>query len=949
MIKRFQAALQAFRNPSVKSLGGYGVSDGWYGAASGLTSRNRDLTFTEAGAATAFGIIVEVQRGVMFIADSINMLDGGIYDSRTDELLVSLSTRDLNINIPGATFVRAIRQYERQWLHGFFDSIVFSDWLYGETFVVRLSNVAGGVAGVRWLNPLYTTPMSIRGRIVHYDYGGDDGYVQMPSERMAYRIHHRNPFDDLRGLSPVLSALPSMNIGRNAERGVTAYFRNGMILGGVMMPQSEGTNLSDPQLKRMQQDMKQHHEGVDNAWRWVIAPTLMAFKDFQQPDMQKNYEVVKGASKKIMMALGVPPELAGDPESVSYDNADKIMANWLKVNGRAYANKIEGFVNTSLLPYFEPTSPVYFKYDFTQVDQQDAALTQADFNAGIIPMDVAQAQRGYEVDEALKDIYIIGGKPVHRDVIVVVSRDPTAFGAVTPTPLMLQMPGQMPTIPGLPTPSTPALPEPTEPQKGAASLCVMLSLANNADLIDLQKRLKTMYPDPAVKWNDPAEFHITLVYVPAVDDEQIAVVLDALPDLSAEDLSLKVGSLACFDNVGEHALHFRIARNGGLLDLQAALYDACEINGLQMSGYSRPEGYTPHITMGYLPEKVGRITFHGKVSITPSGMTCSVERGGEYETVYPVEESVTENVPHSQARDDTKTVAANVHEGHAHDVPVIRRDYSPEKALSELRAWQTFTARGKSARPFVFEMLRGDPADAIAERLAAGETPSEIVKTLKPRFDGSRLKALQTEAERVFALLFDNTAEEEVKSIDSLESDFKSRFNPMLRDFRAANPRNPGKAAEILKFLNQNYIRGGFIEGLAAGGVEDEPDDDDNAKIRELVSAANSYVDSFVSTLYDDGISDAQAAQKAGMWFKKAILPAYYEGFSSAKANALLLFTGKDGADSCAQCTTWKGKKRRLKWWTANKLRPQVDTESFDCGGWECNHYLEEVTGRADS
>jgi 2'-5' RNA ligase len=941
MIKRFQAALQAFRNPAVKS---FGLSDGWYGAASGLTARNHDLTFTEAGAATAFGIIVEVQRGVMFIADSIGMLDGGIYDSRTDELLISLNTRDLNINTPGATFVRAIRQYEQQWLHGFFDSIVFSDWLYGETFVARLNNTAGGVAGVRWLNPLYTRPMTIRGRIVQYDYSGSDSYAQIAPESMAYRIHHRNPFDDLRGLSPVLSALPSMNIGRNAERGVTAYFRNGMILGGVMMPQSEGTNLSGPQITRMQQDMKQHHEGVDNAWRWVIAPTLMAFKDFQQPDMAKNYEVVKGASKKIMMALGVPPELAGDPESVSYDNADKIMTNWLKVNGRAYANKIEAFVNTSLLPYFEPTAPVYFKYDFAQVDQQDAALTQADFNAGIIPINVAQAQRGYEVDEALKDVYIIGGKPVHKDVIVVISRDPAAFGAVTPTPLMLQMPGQpaAPTIPGLTVPTVPALPDPTptEPQKGAASLCVMLSLANNPDLIDLQKRLKAMYPDPAIRWNDPSEFHITLVYVPAVDDEQISAVVDALPDLSADGLSLKLGQLTCFDNVGEHALHFRITRNSALMDLQAALYDACDINGLQTSGYSIPERYTPHITMGYLPEKIGRITFHGKVTVTPSSMTCSVERGGEYETVYPVSEAEPLNTAE-------KSITIE-HGGHSHDLAVIRRDYSPEKALAELKAWQTFTARGKSARPFVFDMLRGDPADYIAERLAAGDTPSEIAKALKTRFDGSRLKALEAEAARVFALLFDDTAEAEIKSIDSLESDFKSRFNPMLRDFRAANPRNPAKAAEILKFLNQNYVRSSYIEGLAAGGVEDDPDDDDNAKIRKLVSAANSYVDSFVSTLYDEGISDAQAAQKAGLWFKKSILPAYYEGFASAKANALMRFSGRDGADSCAQCTKWKGKKRRLKWWTENKLRPQVDTESFDCGGWQCNHYLEEVTGKSD-
>jgi HK97 family phage portal protein/2'-5' RNA ligase len=951
--QRVKAAVQAFRNPqATKSFGG--SMDGFYGGAPGLTSRNQDLTFTEAGAATAFGIIVEVQRGVMFIADSISMLPAGIYDSRTDELLISLDTREeLNVWTPGATFVQAIRQYERQWKHDFFDRITFSDWLYGETFVARLLNAKGGVAGLRWLNPLYTRPQIMRGRIERYDYSGDDGYYQILRDSMAYRIHHANPYDDLRGISPVLSALPSMNISRNAERGVMGYFKNGMILGGMMMPESDTTNLSGPQMTKLERDMKQHHQGVDNAWRWVLAPVRMAMQAFDQPDLQKNYSVSKDAAKKIMMALGVPPELAGNPDSVSYDNADKIMRNWLRVNGRSYANKVEGFVNTSLLPYFEPTRSVYFKFDFTQIDQQDAALVQADFDKGMIPYNVVQAQRGYEVDEDLKDIYILGGKPIHKDVLIQVSRDPAAFGAVTPTPLMLHMPGQPPgqlpappTIPGLTAGTLPE--EPTDPQKGAASLCVMLDLKNNPDLIDLQKRLKALYPDPTIKWNDPAEFHITMVYVPAVDDEQIAAVVDALPDLSAEGLSLKVGQLNCFDNVGEHALHFRIARNSALSDLQASVYDACDINGLQMSGYSNPAQYTPHVTMGYLPEKIGRITFHGKVAIAPAGIICSVERGGKYETVWPVEESDTENAVLDPAQETAKTVMLNVHDGHTHDLPIARRDYSPDKALAELKAWQTFTARGKSSRPFVFTMLKGDPADYIAERLAAGDAPSEIVKTLKPRFDGSRLKVLQAIAEDMFVYLSGGTSEEIVKSIASLEHDFSGRFNSMLKDFRNEKPRNPGKASDILKFLNQNFIRSGFIEGMNAGGVTDEPDDDDNVAIRKLVDDANSYVSSFVDTLYGDGISDAQAALKAGQWWKKGILPAYYAGFESAKANALMVFTGRDGVDSCAQCTRWWGVKRRLKWWTKNKLRPQVDTESFDCGGYECNHYLDEVTGKAD-
>ena len=937
--QRIKSALQAFRNPApVKFFGGLSMGDSVYGGASGLSGRNRDLTFTEEGAATAFGVIVEVQRGVMFIADSIAMLPGGIYDSRTDEQLVALDTRQLDINMPGATFIRAMRQYERQWLHNYLDSVVYSDWLYGETFTARLTNDKGGVSGVRWLNPLYTHPVVMRGRIDRYDYGGDDGYFNIPADTMAYHIHHRNPYDDLRALSPVLSALPSMNIGRNAERGVMSYFRNGMVLGGVMMPQSDSTMLSDPQKKRIEQDLKQHHEGVDNAFRWVIAPTLMSFETFDQPDLQKSYAVVKDASKKIMMALGVPPELAGNPDSVSYDNADKIMTNWLKVNGKAYANKIASYINTSLLPYFEPNASVYFKFDFTQVDRQDAALVQSDFNAGFIPINVAQAQRGYEVDERAKDIYIIGGKPIHIDVLSQVSRDAAAFGFVTPTPLSLNMP----TIPALPSSQidAPMLPAP-EPQKGAASLCVMLSLANNPDLIDLQKRLKVMYPDPAIKWNDPASFHITLLYAPAIEDMQIDELVGILPETSVDGLSLKVGQLNCFDNVGEHALHFRIARNSALMDAQASLYDTCEAMGLQVSGYSRPGQYTPHITMGYLPEKIGRMTFHGKVSVSPSGVVCSVERGGKYETVYPVDDDVSPEPGSSEM----KTVALDAH---THDVTILTRDYSPEKALIELKAWQTFTARGKSSRPFVFDMLKGDPSDYIAERQAAGDSPGEIVKALKPRFDGSRMKALESAFADALKATFANDEDAFVKAIDSVRADFEDRLTPVIDSMRDGSLDNRRRAGNIIRQLIRQFGSRAYRQGLEDAGVDDPPDEDEQKEIDRLLAESSGYVSNFTDALINGtGLTDGQANGRAAMWFNGSVTPLYSAGLLAGNKNQMMEFELGPTEEHCEDCPRLNKQRHRFKDIVKRNLDVPKVGQATECEGWQCECKWKPVTGKA--
>lgn len=942
----YQAALTAFRNQTaVKSW--YGASDLWYGGGGGLTAGNRDLTYTEHGAATAFAIIVEVQRGVMFIADSIAMLPAAIYDSRTKQKLLDINTREnINLTLPGATFITAMRAYERAWKHNFIESIVFSDWLYGETFVVRLPNAAGGVAGVRWLNPICVEPTIMRGQIEDYQYSADDGYYRIPVRDMAFRIHHRNPQEDLRGLSPVLSALPSMNIERNAERGIMSYFRNGMILGGVMMPDSEGATLNEPQIGKLQQEMKQHHEGVDKGWRWVIAPKRMAFNQFEQPDLQKNYSVVKDASKKIMMALGVPPELAGNPDSVSYDNADKIMKNWLLVNGKAYAGKLAGYINTSLLNYFEPGVSCYFDFDFTEIDRQDAALTQSDFSAGIITINQARAERGYKEDPVLDGVYIINGKPVHRDVLIEVSRDVTAFTGQPPAPAL---PAPM-TIPGVVQPQ-PALPEVVEPAKGAASLCVMLSLANNPDLIALQNKLKLMMNDPAVRWNDPADFHITLLYVPAVDEDQVEQTVAALPGYTHDGLALRIGSLASFDSgTGEHALFYGIRRNAGLLELQEDLHDTADSLGLQMSSYSRPGSFIPHITMCYVPDHVKKVKFVSRLTVEPTDVICSVERGGVNEIVWRVvqdEDTVTPEKSVSASGASITSVVWDISSGnnhHTHALPIVTRDYSPQAALNELKQWRSFMSR-KHARAFEFVMLRGDPADEIATRLKAGETADTVFDALKGQFDGSRVKALEQAALDAFNCLVN--PDSPVKSVSSLEADYISRFETMIADFRNSKPRDENKAASILRYLNQNYIRSGYIEGMLTGGVEDEPDDDDNVRIRELVDEANSHVDSFISTLYGDGITDAQAALKAGQWWRGSIFPSVSAGLLSANGNLMMEFGGEDGAEICSTCSRLKGQRHRFKDWKKRNLDVPHVGQATECGGWECGHKLIPVTGKA--
>lgn len=176
-----------------------------------------------------------------------------------------------------------------------------------------------------------------------------------------------------------------------------------------------------------------------------------------------------------------------------------------------------------------------------------------------------------------------------------------------------------------PVDASPALPDTTARQDSSAlSAVLMLTFPNNPDLVALQGRVKQLITDTPCRWNDPQTFHITLVYMPAVDESQLTALSAALVDMPVPAMALRLGSLRVFDNVGEHAVHFRIRQNGDLAEFQETLYDKCAELGIPVSTYSDPEQYTPHITMGYADKPVRMQAFSGgRIHLKPAEMQLS--------------------------------------------------------------------------------------------------------------------------------------------------------------------------------------------------------------------------------------------------------------------------------------------------------------------------------------
>ena len=183
------------------------------------------------------------------------------------------------------------------------------------------------------------------------------------------------------------------------------------------------------------------------------------------------------------------------------------------------------------------------------------------------------------------------------------------FGAPPPTP------------PQDVTVTTPEVPALSDGQRDTGDdLFVGLSLANNPDLVALQRQLRERYP--AVSWNDPADFHVTLFYAPVCDPAKARAFTDALRFVDVPEMTLRIGSLKSFDSIGEHAIHFRVRENADLRDFQETVYQLAQECGIEPSSYSLPGQWIPHITMGYAPEKT-TIYWSSKVAVAPKGIVCN--------------------------------------------------------------------------------------------------------------------------------------------------------------------------------------------------------------------------------------------------------------------------------------------------------------------------------------
>lgn len=180
------------------------------------------------------------------------------------------------------------------------------------------------------------------------------------------------------------------------------------------------------------------------------------------------------------------------------------------------------------------------------------------------------------------------------------------------------------------------------------------------------------------------------------------------------------------------------------------------------------------------------------------------------------------------------------------------------------------------------------------------------------------------------------------KDIDSTVAEFIDDISTAMQDGIDRVVTKASTAARIRGAISR-YGKSAYQDGLEDGGVDAELDEDDLLAISDIAVHDTQFVSDLADEIYSDDGMRMTPETRAPLW-TVTLMEFYYAGLNSADTNGMYTFVGDDGKESCNTCKSLKDVSHRMKWWVDNEMRPGVDVESFDCGGFNCLHYLEKRT-----
>lgn len=350
--------------------------------------------------AIAYKAISDIFACILIRAEAVSRLPVRVYDERTgDELLVSAWHNAVN--------------YARKAFNQ--DVFFHHEWalsIWGETYWVKLVQPNGVTpGGIQWLNPVVTRPQVEDGIIEYFEYSGGDGnYQRFLPPQIGYD-YYLNPSDDLRGLSPVRTALDAANIKRNAQAFINAYFVNDARPGGIITGRSRsaafgGTPipLSEDEVEMIIEQWKAQNKGARDSFKINVLPWDLELQTFDNNPPTSQIDLTDDQRRNMHQSFRVPMALTGasdtsDPLSSVGTLSKQEAGFWDRWVIPEHRGIVDWF-NTHIMPWLSPGH--YLQGDYQEIIGliEDTAerrdMLRADLNAGVITVNEYRMKTGEE-------------------------------------------------------------------------------------------------------------------------------------------------------------------------------------------------------------------------------------------------------------------------------------------------------------------------------------------------------------------------------------------------------------------------------------------------------------------------------------------------------------------------------------------------------------------------
>lgn len=197
-----------------------------------------------------------------------------------------------------------------------------------------------------------------------------------------------------------------------------------------------------------------------------------------------------------------------------------------------------------------------------------------------------------------------------------------------------------------------------------------------------------------------------------------------------------------------------------------------------------------------------------------------------------------------------------------------------------------------------------------------------------------------------------------LKLVELIAGDYYGVRVKYYADIQAAATAYMTSEGSVTAF--QNAVRRAMVEAFPAafeigykeGGGDMSEDPDADAWLTAKMEAEYGFIGMTFQRLKqirasDDVTSIQDEPYDVADRYCNTLDGVYNEGRIRGAGNQMLTFGGPSGKESCNTCQRLMDVRHRASWFVSHDLVPgKPGSEAFECGGWQCEHYLFDDNGR---